>query len=427
MSGKKNIVILGAGVAGLAAGYFLSRSGRYQVTVLEQSPVTGGMCASFKHEGFVLDYGPHKLYSAIPGILDEISLLMNDRLLKLPKKNRIYLRGHLLDYPLRLTNLLKVLGIPGFFKFGMGYVSSVIRGFWDKKPAQSYEEYIIKLFGKPAYEIIFKPLAEKVWGAPAQLHPDMAKIRVSSSNGLEVILRLLGLKKETKNTNADFFFYPRRGFGDWPQKLQEELQTQNGNVFTAVQVKELERENGHIKTVKALINGREQSFLCDYLISSIPLPVLNRLAAAKEKSDSRYEADRLQFRHLILVYVFVKRPFVLTDQWIFFPEKEFVFGRIFEQKQMNPDLGPKDQTAICCDFTCDEESALWKADDADLAQKCVEGLARAGFIKSNEITGYLVKRQRNFYPRYDQQYLEKIQAVNDQLKEVKNLILTGRQ
>ena len=303
---KKNIVILGAGVAGLAAGYFLSRSGRYQVTVLEQSPVTGGMCASFKHNGFILDHGPHKLYSAIPGILEEISALMDDRLLKLPKKNRIYLQGHLLDYPLRITNLVKVLGVPGFFRLGIGYGLSVARGLWDKRPARSYEEYMIKLFGKPAYEIIFQPLADKVWGAPDQLHPDMARIRVPSSNGLEIILKLLGMKKETNQTNAEFFYYPRRGFGDWPQKLQEELCGRNGQVFTSTQVRELQRENGHIKTVKALVNGEERLFPCDYLISSIPLTTLNRLACANGKLNPRYEADRLQFRHLILVYIFWK-------------------------------------------------------------------------------------------------------------------------
>ena len=205
MSEKKNVVILGAGVAGLSMGYFLCRSGRYNVTILEQSSVTGGMCASFEYNGFVLDHGAHKLYSVIPGILDEICDLMGDRLIKLPKKNRIYLQGHLLDYPLKLTNLLKVLGWPTFFKIGFGYVASLIRGLWDRRPARSYEEYMIKLFGKPAYQLIFEPLADKVWGQPAQLHPDIAKTRVPSSNGLEVVLKLLGFKKETEQTNAEFF------------------------------------------------------------------------------------------------------------------------------------------------------------------------------------------------------------------------------
>jgi protoporphyrinogen oxidase len=134
----------------------------------------------------------------------------------------------------------------------------------------------------------------------------------------------------------------------------------------------------------------------------------------------------LQFRHLVLVYVFVNRSMVLEDQWIFFPEKEFIFSRIFEQKQMNPELGPKDQTAICCDFTCDENSQIWQSPDDVLAQQTIDGLVKAGFIQAGDVTGTLVKRVRNFYPRYDLEYAGKMRRVSDLLQQMSNLLLTGR-
>jgi protoporphyrinogen oxidase len=129
---------------------------------------------------------------------------------------------------------------------------------------------------------------------------------------------------------------------------------------------------------------------------------------------------------LFLVYVFVKRPLALQDQWLFFPEREFIFGRIFEQKQMNPELGPSDRTAICCDFTCAENSWQWQATDQELAHKCIDGLVMGGFIQADQVTGYLVRRQRNFYPRYDLQYAEKKQMVSRKLQKIGNLLLTGR-
>ena len=190
MSEKKKVVILGGGIAGLAMGYFLSNRGKYEVKVLEQAPTTGGLCASFKYNGFILDHGAHKLYSAIPGILEEITSLMGDRLIKLPKKNRIYLKGHLLDYPLQLSNLLKALGGGTFVNLGFGYATAMLRGLVDRRPPHSYEEYMIKYFGAPTYKLVFEPLADKVWGDPSGLHPEMARTRVPSSNGLEVILCL---------------------------------------------------------------------------------------------------------------------------------------------------------------------------------------------------------------------------------------------
>ncbi len=426
MAEKQNVVILGAGVGGLAAGYFLARTGKYAVTVLEKEAVIGGLCASFQHDGFTLDYGAHKLYSAIPGVLDEVTSLMGERLLTLPKKNRLYLRGHLVDYPLRLGNLAKVLGLGMFLKLGFGFGVEFLKSLVNRRPAASYEEYIIRRFGRPTYEMVFQPLAEKVWGDPATLHPEMARTRLPASGGVEVILKLLGLKKETAETNAEFFYYPRKGFGDWPQALAEKIEAHGGKILLNVDVAGFKMAGGRIESIEARVNGNAQSFPSDYVVSSVPLPVLGKLAFGTADAEFNRAAEGLQFRHLILVYVFLKRPLVLQDQWIFFPEKSLVFSRIFEQKQMNPQLGPPDRTAITADFTTLEGSELWQASDEELSRKVVDGLVQAGFIRSEEVTGHLVIRRRNFYPRYDLAYADKMKTVSDKLRQVPNLLTTGR-
>ncbi len=423
MSEKENVVVLGGGIGGLSVGYFLARTGRYHVTVLEKAPVIGGLCASFEHDGFTLDYGAHKIYSVIPGVLDEIRDLMGERLLTLPKKNRLFLRGHLVDYPLKLGNLASVLGFGTFLKLGIGYALELARGFANRQPPRSYEEYMIQRFGRPAYELVFEPLADKVWGDPATLHPEMARARVPASGGLEVILKLLGIKKETAETNAEFFYYPRAGFGDLPQAMREEIEARGGQVLVNVDVQGFERDANRVRSVRAAVDGQPQEFPCDYLVSSIPLSLLERMIFGEGESAA---ADELQFRHLVLVYVFAKRDLALEDQWIFFPEREYIFSRIFEQKQMNPELGPEGRTTICCDFTCDEDSWQWAASDDELAQKAVEGLVKAGFVTADEVENTLVLRRRNFYPRYDLQYVEKMKAVDARLQQVENLLLTGR-
>jgi len=423
---RKKVVVLGAGVAGLAMGYVLARSGKYEVRVLEESDTCGGLCGSFQYNNFTLDYGAHKLYSVIPGVLDELRELMGNRLVELPKKNRIFLKGRLLDYPLSLGNLMRVLGFRLFLKLGFGYAISLFKGVLCRKTPRSYEEYMIQFFGKPTYELIFEPLADKVWGNPADLHPEMARTRVPSSGGLEVLLKLLKLKKETAETNAATFYYPRSGFGDFPQKLKEEIQQKGSEVFVKTKVTAIERQNGRVTAVQALVDGQQKRFACDFLISTIPLGILSRYLFCGNTAPVVHKADELQFRHLVLVYIFIRQPLVLQDQWIFFPEKEYIFSRIFEQKQMNPELGPEDQTTICCDFTCAEDDKKWRTDDAGLIEQCIEGLHRAGFIKKEDVVEGLVKRQKNFYPRYDCRFTEKIEESMRQLKQVNNLILTGR-
>jgi protoporphyrinogen oxidase len=423
---KQKIVVLGAGVGGLAAGYFLARTGKYEVTVLEKEPLIGGLCASFEHNGFVLDYGAHKLYSVIPGVLDEIKSLMGDRLLQLPKKNRIYLHGHLVDYPLQLGNLATVLGPTQFARLGFGYVKELLSGIVNRKPAQNYEDYIVRRFGRPTYEMVFEPLAEKVWGDPSTLHPEMARTRLPSSGAMELILKLVGLKKETAETNAEFFYYPRAGFGDWPQALAEGIQQNGGRVLVDMNVTGLEINNGSISGVRTIYKSKETTFAADYLVSSLPLPLIGHMVFGKSDPEFTDAVQGLQFRNLILVYLFIRRPLVLNDQWIFFPQRNVTFSRIFEQKQMNPELGPSDQTVIAADFTAAEGSGLWNASDQELVDSVKAGLVETKFIHPDEVVGHLVVRRKNFYPRYDLEYARKMKIVSEKLRAVPNLMTTGR-
>jgi protoporphyrinogen oxidase len=426
LSKKKKIVVLGAGIGGLSAGYFLARTNNYEITVLEKASVVGGVCGSFNHNGFVLDYGAHKIYSVIPGIMDEIQSLMGDRLIKIPKKNRIFLRGHALDYPLKLGNLATALGMGMFMQLGFGYAVTFLGGLFNNKPASSYEEYIIQRFGKGTYELVFEPLADKVWGVPSTLHSDMARTRVPASGGMDVILRLLGIKKESKDTSAEFFYYPRRGFQDICDALKEKIEELGGKVLVNASPVSVEKEEGSIKSIQVDMNNQINTFLCDYAISSIPIPALGQLVFSDSDREFINAAGTLEFRHVILVYIMVKKPLVLEDQWIFFPEKKYLYSRIFEQKQMNPELGTKDETAICCDFTCTKDEWQWKADDKELIDKCINGLVDCRFIQKSDIYDSFVIRFPNFYPRYDLQYKEKIESVMKKLKQIDNLIPTGR-
>jgi protoporphyrinogen oxidase len=161
-------------------------------------------------------------------------------------------------------------------------------------------------------------------------------------------------------------------------------------------------------------------------VSSLPLPLLGRMVFGDSDPGFNRAVQGLQFRHLILVYIFLRRPRVFEDQWIFFPQRNVVFSRLFEQKQMNPELGPPERTVITADFTAAEGSLLWNASDSDLAKRVLDGLVQIGFAQPNEVEGHLVVRRRNFYPRYDLEYADKMKLVSDKLREIPNLLTTGR-
>jgi len=68
---KRDAVIIGGGVAGLATGALLAKQGR-RVTVLERGNQPGGRAYAYEEKGFTLNYGPHAMYRPETGVLGEV-------------------------------------------------------------------------------------------------------------------------------------------------------------------------------------------------------------------------------------------------------------------------------------------------------------------------------------------------------------------
>ena len=78
-----DIIVLGAGPAGLAAALELAESGQ-QVTLIERQAHVGGNATSFNLAGVWVDYGSHRLHPASDKqVLDRIRSLLGDDLLTL--------------------------------------------------------------------------------------------------------------------------------------------------------------------------------------------------------------------------------------------------------------------------------------------------------------------------------------------------------
>ena len=126
---KVSVVCIGAGPAGLTAGYLLTRDCQgARVTVLEQDEsYVGGISRTVLYKGFCFDIGGHRFFSKsmeIECLWDE--LLGEDFLLR-PRKSRILYRGKLFDYPLRAFDALGKLGIAEALRCILSYLSACLR------------------------------------------------------------------------------------------------------------------------------------------------------------------------------------------------------------------------------------------------------------------------------------------------------------
>ena len=179
----KQVVVLGAGPAGLAAAHELSANG-VRVTLLERNNYVGGLAATFKYKGYKFDLGGHRWFTKNESLNDWFRHLMEGELVLVNRISRIYHNGQYFNYPIRLKEILTqshpltIIGIATSFLW-----SSLKQAVIDL-PIDNMERAYIAQFGVTLYRMFFQRYSEKVWGRPCtELSADWVAKR---SRGLSV-------------------------------------------------------------------------------------------------------------------------------------------------------------------------------------------------------------------------------------------------
>jgi protoporphyrinogen oxidase len=155
----KRIVIIGAGMTGLVAGYELGKSG-YQVTIFEKNNDIGGLMGGFKIGSTSLEKTYHHIFKTDKYIIDLIRELgLKDKLKWHPDKTAVYFEGN--KFPFTAAKDLwdfSPLNIIDKIRLAMvGLVLGI--NPWGKMYAKKTAvEWMKKWCGKNAYEIIWEPL-----------------------------------------------------------------------------------------------------------------------------------------------------------------------------------------------------------------------------------------------------------------------------
>ncbi|MBI2664080.1 FAD-dependent oxidoreductase, partial [Candidatus Woesearchaeota archaeon] len=266
------VVVIGAGVTGLAVAWKLVKD--HEVVILEKRSRIGGIATTFKHQNFSLDSGPHKIYSLIPGILDEMKALLGAEATTIPKTSGVIIGGKRLDYPIRFTDLFLKLSPLTSFKLGLGFGIAQFLSFFSRKKPISYADYFRRHFGVPAYNLVFKQLAQKSWGNPEMLTADLAQRRVPY-DGVFKLLKSMIMKD--KKLSAENFYYPRQGFVEMSNIMLKHVLGSGGRIIFNADVQEFETANSAISAVKFMHEGQLKKIQADFVVSSAPVTALPSL------------------------------------------------------------------------------------------------------------------------------------------------------
>ena len=93
-----DVAIIGAGPAGLTAGYLLTKAGKTVAIIEKDATYVGGISRTVEHDGYRFDIGGHRFFSKSAAVVDLWNEILPDDFIQRPRMSRIYYEGKFYSY-----------------------------------------------------------------------------------------------------------------------------------------------------------------------------------------------------------------------------------------------------------------------------------------------------------------------------------------
>lgn len=419
-----DVAIIGAGPAGLTAGYLLSKQGLKVAIIEKDTRYVGGISRTVEHEGYRFDIGGHRFFSKSQQVVDLWNEILPDDFIQRPRMSRIYYEGKFYSYPLRAFEALSNLGI---WRSTTCMVSYGLSKLFPIKDVKSFEDWTSNQFGKKLYSIFFKTYTEKVWGMPCnEMSADWAAQRIKGlSLGAAVfdgLKRSLGLNKRPNDgmqtkTLLETFRYPRQGPGMMWEAARDKIVAAGNHVLMGHAMKQLasDGQGGWRLAATRAEDGGETVIRARHAISSAPMREL--AARLHPLPQSTLEASRLRYRDFLTVALKIQSEDLFPDNWIYIHDSKVRVGRVQNFRSWSPEMVPDDSVAcVGLEYFCFEGDDLWASSDEDLIKLATKEMDILGLVDPAKVIGGAVVRQEKAYPVYDDEYAANVAAMRAELE-----------
>ena len=428
MAADTKVTVLGAGPAGVAAAYALTRDGKGSVEVLERAPRVGGNSSSFKIEDIWCDFGSHRFHPvADENVLADVKAILGDDLLLRPRHGRIRLGGRWIHFPLKPVD--GMLKLPKVFAFNLMKDQALGKFRGKSSGPKTFETVLYDGLGPTISENFYFPYVKKLWGLePKDLAVKLAERRISGSSVGKILKKMAtqvipGLKSPTSGK----FFYPRKGFGQIISDMADKAEGQGAQFALETGITKIEREGNRAVAVHVKDGEGERRIESDKIWSTIPISALMGLMDPPPPQEVLDAANAIKFRGMILIYLVLE-----TDQFTeydahYFPELSVPISRMSEPKNYNASTEPKGVTVLCAELPADPGDEYWQMSDEELGAAYCEWLASVGLPVKAKVRRTETRRLGQAYPVYDLDYEAKFQAMDEWLAGIDGLLTFGRQ
>ncbi len=323
MSEPGRVVVIGGGLAGLAAAYDLGRQGR-AVTLVERRSDLGGLASSFDIEGSPLERFYHFICRADKDLVQLVDeLRIGSKLHWRQTKTSFFHRGRMYSFGTPF-DLMRFSPVPFSqrLRFGINILQSRYRQDWRELDSRAAKEWLIESIGREGYAVIWDPLLRVKFG---DFHD-----QISAAWIWHRIWRVATSRQHLWQRES--FGYLEQGSATLVRALAADLrECANVEIRCNAPASRIEIQDDHARAVR-LENG--ELIPCDAVISTAALPVLASIAPDLP-APYLTEISRIQYIGVVCMLLLLREP--LTDSfWINTNDPRIPFNGFIEYTNLNP-------------------------------------------------------------------------------------------
>lgn len=305
------IVIIGGGITGLTAAYFLSQA-KHQVIVFEKENILGGLVSSFKTAGW--DWPLEKFYHHFFSSDQELKVLieklnLKDKLLFKKPKTSIFIDQEIF----RFDNLKSILLFPKLnlidkLRLGLTTVIMKINPFWKPLEEVTAFDFIKTTMGERNLNLIWKPLFVSKFGK------DAAKIPAT--------FFWTRIKKRSFKLG-----YLKQGMETLVNSLIEEIKQNQGQILTKQEITKIAKFDGKFKI---RVNNEDYPEKFDIVIAAIPPQILLKIVDDLSVGEQNCLTSLNSLGSLCLMLELKKSFLPDGTYWLNINETDFPFVAVVE-------------------------------------------------------------------------------------------------
>ena len=405
MNKKNCAIVLGAGPSGLITAWKLLEAG-WDVKIIEKNNISGGLCRSWKHKGFIMDTGPHIFHTPDKLLKNFWKKHFKDLLIegKFSCKN---VKGknfdEFYDYPLSIE------GLNQFDKDRKSKIKKELKKCNEndqRYKAKNYREYIDSFIGPTLRKMFFEKYPEKIWGINTKLMtPDWAPNRIKFRN------KILPFYHE------QYVAVGKYGTGAIYDRIKNLIKKKGGKFFLNETVKGFkfnENKIFEISTNKKVYKIKTN----EVVISTLPISITSRLLGKK---------NNLKFRGICSVYLFYNKKQILPKDhhWLYFDSEKLLFNRITENKKLTKFVAPKNKSYLTAEITYSQGDKFSKLSSDEVIKKVKDQIGLTGLVDNKMLIDVSINYEPYVYPVQFADYKNEVVRVKSFVESFDNLFSIG--